>query len=79
MQGLRDISETGVNFTDSLTACETCAIDNSTQQSIHKKAGNTKITERLQLVSTDVLGPVTSAERGNFSYMVKYSNYYTKY
>ena len=52
-----------------------CHINKGIKQSVYDDQGKTKITERLQLVSTDVLTPVV---RGNYRFMAKYSDHYTK-
>ena len=47
MQAAQNIAETGVNFTDSLTACDICKNNKGTKQSIHNEPDKTEITERL--------------------------------
>ena len=79
MQAVRNIAETGVNSTDSLTACDIYKINNGTKQLIRNKPGKTELTRQLQLVSTDILGPVTPAARGNYRFMAKFSDHYTKF
>ena len=79
MQAARNIAETGVNFTGSLTACNVYKINNGIEQPICNELGKTKIMERLQLVSTDLLGPVTPATRGSNRFMTKYSDQDTKF
>ena len=73
-----NITETRVNFTDSLTACDICKINKSTKQPI-RKAGKNEITERFQLVSMEFLSPVIPVSRGNYRFMAKYSDHYTKF
>ena len=70
MQAARNIAETEINFTDSLTACDNYKIN---------KLGETEIMKRLQLVSTNLLGPVTPAARGNYRSMAKYSDHFTRF
>ena len=79
MQTARKIAETGVNSTDSLTACDIYKITNGTKQLIHNEPGKTGLAEWLHLVSTDLLGSVTPAARGNYCFMAKVSEYYTKF
>ena len=74
--GRVNIAETVVNFTDSLTACDIYRINNSTKQPIRNEPGKTEITAWLQLVSTNLLGPVTPAARGNYRFMAKCSDHY---
>ena len=47
LQAARRIAETGVNFTDSLTACNIYKINNGTKQPIHNKPGKAEITGRF--------------------------------
>ena len=79
MQAARNITETGVNFTDSIVACNVCKIKKGTKQPIHNKPDKTEIPERLQLFSTDLLGHVTPTARGNYRFLVKCSDHYTKF
>ena len=79
MQVARNIAETGVNFTDSLTACDIFKINQGTKQPICNKPGKSEITEWLQLVSIDFLGPVTPAARVDYRFMAKYSDHFTKF
>ena len=59
MQATWNIAETGVNFTDSLTACDIYKINNDIKQPIRNDPGKSEVTERLQLGSTNLSGPVT--------------------
>ena len=79
MQAARNIAEIGVNFTDSLTACDMYNINNGIKQLIRNNPGKTEITGRLQLVSPVLLGPVTPAARGDYRFMAKCSDHYTKF
>ena len=79
LQAARNIAETQVDFTISLTACDIYKINKGTKQPIRNKPGKTQITEELQLVSTDFLGSVTPAARENYRFMVKFSDHYTKF
>ena len=51
--------------------------DQHTKQSIRNKLCKIDIAERLQLISTDLLGPVTPMTRGNYRFMAKYADHYT--
>ena len=64
---------------NSRIACDMCKINKSTKQPIRNKPGKIEITERLQLVSTDLLDSVTPAARGNYHFMAKYSDHCTKF
>eukprot|EP00903_Cladosiphon_okamuranus_P019947 g18331.t2 len=78
VQVLEQVARTdgsGVVLRDSFSACGTCKINKSTQQN-HPKAANTdNITRRLQLVSTDLLGPVSPTAIGGFNYMAKFTDH----
>ena len=79
MQVARNIAETGVNFTDSLTACDIYKINNGTKQLIRNAPGKTEITGWLQLVSINLLGSVTPAARGNYRFLAKWSDHHIKF
>ena len=76
MQTTRNIAETEVISTDSLTACNICKINKGIKQPIRPESGKSEITERPHFVSTDLLGSVTPMARGNHL-MVKNCNHYT--
>ena len=61
-------------FSDTLSACETCKINQSTQQKHHKTSLPDPSSERLKLVSTDLLEPVTPKAIGGYAYMAKYTD-----
>ena len=69
----------GASFTVSLTACDICKFNKGAKQPIRNKPGKAEIMERFQLVSTDLLGSVTPAVRGNSRFKVNYSDDYTKF
>ena len=79
MQDARNIAGTIINFTDSLTAYDIYKTNNDTKQPICNEAGKTEITKWLQLVSTDLLDPVTPAARGKYRFMVKCFDHYTMF
>ena len=79
MQAAQNIAETGLHFNDSLTACDIYKINKGPKQPIHNGSGKSEITERLQLVSTDLLGSVTLAARGNYRFITKYFDHYTRF
>eukprot|EP00903_Cladosiphon_okamuranus_P021648 g19902.t1 len=65
----------GVVLRDSFSACGTCKINKSTQQNHPKTANTDNITCRLQLVSTDLLGPVSPTAIGGFNYMAMFTDH----
>ena len=79
MDAARNFAETGVNFTYTLTACDIYKINSETKQPIRNDAGKIEITERVQLISTDLLGTVTRAARGNCHFMANCPDHYTKF
>ncbi|CAN0579923.1 unnamed protein product, partial [Laminaria digitata] len=78
MAKVKNIAESGVNFSDSLSACDMCKISKSTQRNHPKKSRPDPASERLKLVSTDLLGPVTPKAIGSYSYMAKYTDHHTR-
>ena len=79
MQARGNITETGVNFTDSLTAYDIYKINYGTKQPIRNHPGKTEITERLQAVITDLVGSMTPVVHGKYRFMAKFSDHYTKF
>ena len=75
MQATWNIAKTGVNFADSLTVCNIYKINTGTKQPIRGKPGKTDITDRLQLVSTDLLGSGIPAARVDYQLIAMYSNH----
>eukprot|EP00752_Nemacystus_decipiens_P017171 g15384.t1 len=72
------IDGTGVKLRDSFSACGTCKINKSSQQNHPKTANADSITSRLQLVSTDLLGPITPTAIGGYNYMAKFTDHVTR-
>ena len=68
MAEVRNIPECGVNFSDTLSACNTCKIIKSTQQEHRKTLRPNLSSERIKLVSTDLLG---------YAYMAKYTDHHS--
>ena len=79
IQATWNIAETGVNFTNSPTACDIWKINKGAKQPIHDDLGKTEITKRINLISADLLGPVTPAARGNYRFIAKNFDHYTKF
>ena len=79
MQATRNIAETGVNFNYSPIVCDIYKINKGIKQPILIEPGKTEIMGWLQLVSTDLVGLVTPVARGNYRFVVKCSEYYTKF
>ena len=79
MQAARNIAETGVNFNYSPIVCDIYKINKGIKQPIIIEPGKTEIMGWLQLVSTDLVGLVTPVARGNYRFVAKCSEYYTKF
>eukprot|EP00903_Cladosiphon_okamuranus_P018846 g17334.t1 len=78
VQVLEQVARTdgsGVVLRDSFSACGTYKINKSTQKNHPKTANTDNITRRLQLVSTDLLGPVSPTAIGGFNYVVKFTDH----
>ena len=78
MAKVKNIEECGANFSDTLSVCETCKINKSTQQKHPKTSRPDPSSERLKLVSTDLLGPVTPKAIGEYAYMAKYTDHHSR-
>ena len=78
MAKVKNIAECGVKFSDTLSACETCKINKITQQKHLKTSRPDPSSERLKLVSTDLLGPVTPKAIGGYAYMAKYTDHHSR-
>ena len=78
MAKVENISDCGVIFSDALSACDTCKIN----KSIRKKKSETSrpdlSSQRLQLVSTDLLGPVTPKAIEGCAYMAKHTDHHSR-
>ena len=68
MQAARNIAEKSIT-----------APNKGATQPIHNKTGGSEMMERLHIISTDLIGPVTSVARENYRFMTKYSTHYTKF
>ncbi|CAB1109566.1 unnamed protein product [Ectocarpus sp. CCAP 1310/34] len=78
LEQLARIDGSGVHLRDSFSACGTCKINKSSQQNHPKIANMDGITERLQLVSTDLLGPISPSAIGGYNYMAKFTDHATR-
>ena len=69
MAKVNSIPECGVNFSDTLSACDTCKIIKSTLQKHRKTPRPNLSSERIKLVSTDLLG---------YAYMAQYTDHHSR-
>ncbi|CAN0585167.1 unnamed protein product, partial [Laminaria digitata] len=67
-----------VNDTDfSVSNCDTCALAKSKQQN-HPKVALIDVTQPLELVYTDLSGPISPASGAGNSYVAKFTDHYTR-
>ena len=57
-------------------SCSACKIGKSTQSSHAKSASHGWVTEPLQLVMTDLIGPISPAALGNCKHIAKFTVVY---
>ena len=62
---LRKIDNNGVDYTGTLKACDVCAIGKSSQRP-HPKKATYDVSRPFQLVSTDLMGPMSPPALGGF-------------
>ncbi|CAM9901908.1 unnamed protein product [Sphacelaria rigidula] len=77
MRRLLNTRGSGVNFEGSVSPCVTCKINKSVQKDRPKTVNSTNISERLQLVSTDLTGPITPMAQRGYRYMAKFTDLFT--
>ena len=65
----KNITVCGVIFSDTLSACDTCKINKSTQQKHRKTSRPNLPSERIKLVSTDLPG---------YAYMAKFTDNHSR-
>ena len=66
---VKNIPECGVTFLDTLSGCDTCKINNSTQKEHRKTLRPSFSSESIKLVSTDLLG---------YAYMAKFTDHQSR-
>ncbi|CAN0058642.1 unnamed protein product [Sphacelaria rigidula] len=75
MRRIMNTPATGVKFTGALSFCDTCMLNKSTQQNHPKTADFSSVTERLQLVTTDLSGTITPTALGGYRYMAEFTDH----
>lgn len=78
MRSVQNITGSGVNLEGTLISCDSCMMNECTQQNDPKTTDSDNITDHLQLVSTDILGPVTPIAIGGVRYMAKLTDYFNR-
>ncbi|CAB1105885.1 unnamed protein product [Ectocarpus sp. CCAP 1310/34] len=76
MELLRKKEDNGVDFSDSMTPCDICAISKS-RQLAHPEKTNRETTAPMQLVYTDNMGKTTPLAKGGFGYVSKFTDAYS--
>ena len=67
-----------MNDTDfSVSNCDTCALAKSKQQN-HPKVAFTEVTQPLELVYTDLSGPISPSSGAGNSYVAKFTDHHTR-
>ena len=61
----------------SISNCDTCALAQSKQQN-HPKVARIEITQPLELVYTDLSGPMSPAPGAGKSYVAKFTDHHTR-
>ena len=78
MNILRKEKGDGVEYTGDLPTCEVCALGKSAQQA-HPKRASYDVSRPFQLVTTDLMGPLSPPALGGFRYVSKFSDQLTKW
>ncbi|CAN0447514.1 unnamed protein product, partial [Pylaiella littoralis] len=76
MDLLRKKEGNGIEYADSMSACDICALSKSRQQA-HPKTAENKTTGPMDLVGTDLMGPFSPPAKGGFRFAAKYTDYHT--
>ena len=69
----------GVAFDGSFDLCDVCAVSKSHHRAHPKKAEHADITPTFQLVYGDLMGPFKPAARGDYEYVSKVTDQFTKW
>ncbi|CAN0393136.1 unnamed protein product, partial [Laminaria digitata] len=75
---LRNASDNGINFSDSMSPCDVCAFGKSKQER-HPKTTAHNTVRPFQLVCTDLLGPVSPPALGGYRYVSKFTDQHSKW
>ena len=60
-------------------SCSACKIGKRTQKPHTKNTSHVWVTEPLQVVTTDLMGPISSAALGNSTYVAKSTDVYSTF
>ena len=75
---LRRQDDSGVRFDGTVPDCDVCVVGKS-HQLAHSKTADHKVKLPFQLVFTDLMGPITPPALGDYRYVSKISDEYTKW
>lgn len=78
MKLLQGIDNNGVDYTNDVTGCSVCAVGKSKQRA-HPKRAIYDITAPMQLVYTDLMGPISPPAIGGFQYVSKFTDHYSRW
>ena len=77
MELLRKVDGNGIDYTGAVSGGDICEVCKSTQKA-HPKNNNHKTNGPMELVYTDLLGPVTPAARGGYKYVSNLTDGYSR-
>ena len=77
MELLRKVEGNGVEYTGTVSGCDICAVGKSTQKAHPKKDKHTT-DGPMELVYTDLMGPITPAARGGYKYVSKFTDGFSR-
>ena len=79
LRKVRDLVDSGVKFSDSLMSFSACKIGKSTQKPHTKNISHDWVTEPLQVLTTDSMGPISPVALGNSCYLAKFTGVYSRF
>ena len=77
MELLRRTGGNGVNYTGTVSGCGICALGKS-QQKAHPKTIKHKTEGPMELVYTDLMGSITPAAKGGYTYISKFTDDFSR-
>ncbi|CAN0443731.1 unnamed protein product [Pylaiella littoralis] len=77
MEVLRKKKGNGVEYTGTISGCDICSVTKSKQQA-HPKESTRKTTRPMQLIYTDLMGPITPAAKGGHRFVSKFTDDYSR-
>ena len=77
MELLRRKEGNGVEYTETVSDCDICALSKSRQHAHSKKITRTT-TRPMQLIYTDLMGPFTPPAKGGYRYVSKFTDEYSR-